>query len=1001
MRKQEAKEKIAKLVEKYEKLVDERKVSSFNEAQTRNEFIEPLFEFLGWDMRNLENQGEVITEENVSKGRVDLSFRLNHIPVMFLEAKALRVDLDEWKWAEQAINYSWNKSVTWAILTDFEGIKVFNAEIPPKSLSRNLFFELKWDEYLDRFDQLWLLSKESFEEKLLAEQAEKWGKLTKRKQVGEKLFEDLTNWRAKLTKDFKKNNNVDEDALDEGVQKVLDRLIFIRTAEDRQIEPNILLSVLREWETAGKKKSVYKKLTDTFKRFDEDYNSKLFASHALEEWEASNKIIEEIIKGLYQTADGYRYDFSAISTDVLGGIYEQYLGYVQGKTQKDSKGKKSKRKSQGIYYTPKYIVEYLIEQTLGEVLKKAKKKDLSNIKILDPACGSGSFLISAYDKMLEAKNKLEMQTGLFDKFEILKNNIYGVDLDEQAIEIARLNLLLRVLSQKIKLPTLSHNIRIGNSLVEGEMEKLEECFGEKWREQKAFNWKQEFEEVFANSKIATVTADISANLKKLKVLEKKRKIKIFQVKIENDTKKIKNKSFPVAVCNYTKINECVLGDDSSDFEDLKRIIGKDKIKDCIHLENHIRNKRDFFVTEDSDFLSKKIALKNKFPKLKIVTPDELNTFFNEVSGFDVVIGNPPYGAELSKIQQEYFKKEFDVGSTDTAILFIKKAFDLLENGGKLGFIVPKAFCFASNWKKIREYIGDNLETIVDCGKVWKEVKLEQVIFIVKKGRKKSHYNSAKVTNGQIKNIGRVDKKDAESFGFFLNGVSNKEIEIAKKIKGKSIMLNDFSTNQRGAILQKYISNKGDKNVIGGAQVQQGGIMGVKGKIDSKNIDSEQAFIKNNSVLVQNIVAHIENPIDHIKITACVPENKNLIIVDTINQITLNKKYNPHFIVSLLHSQLINWYAYRFIFGKAIRTMHFDNSVTSRLPIPEADEKQQAEIAKLAQLMLDLQKELQQVTANTDKHARLKAEIEKLDEKIDQVIYKLYDFTNEEIKIIKK
>jgi len=496
MTKQEAKSQIAKLVEKYKGLVDEKKVKSFNEAQTRNEFIEPLFEFLGWDMRNLENSGEVTTEENVSKGRVDLAFCLNHIPVMFLEAKALRVDLDEWKWAEQAINYSWNKSVTWAILTDFEGIKVFNAEMPPKSLSQNLFFELKWDEYLDRFEQLWLLSKESFEEKRLAEQAEKWGKLIKRKQVGEKLFEDLTNWRALLTKDFKKNNNVDEDALDEGVQKVLDRLIFIRTAEDRKIEPNILLSILREWETAGKKKSIYKILTKTFRRFDDDYNSKLFVSHALEEWKASDKIIEVIIKGLYQTTDGYRYDFSAISTDVLGGIYEQYLGYVQEKVQKGGKDKKSKRKSQGIYYTPKYIVKYLMEQTLGEVLKKAKKKDLPNIKILDPACGSGSFLISAYDKILEAKNKLETQTGLFDKFEILKNNIYGVDLDEQAIEIARLNLLLRVLSQKTKLPTLSHNIRMGNSLIDGTMEKLEPYFDNAWREQKAFVWKQEFSEVF-------------------------------------------------------------------------------------------------------------------------------------------------------------------------------------------------------------------------------------------------------------------------------------------------------------------------------------------------------------------------------------------------------------------------------------------------------------------------------------------------------------------------
>ena len=329
-------------------------------------------------------------------------------------------------------------------------------------------------EYLDRFDQLWLLSKESFEEKRLFEQAEKWGKLTKRKQVGEKLFEDLTTWRTLLTKDLKKNNNsIDVDALDEGVQKILDRLIFIRTAEDRKIEQNILLSLVREWETAGKKHNIFKKLIDGFRWFDNNYNSKLFASHAFENWKVSDKVFEIIIKGLYQTADGYRYDFSAISTDVLGGIYEQYLGYVQGKKGRDER-KNSKRKSQGIYYTPKYIVEYIIEQTLGEVLKKAKVKDIPDIKILDPACGSGSFLISAYDKILEAKNKLDKKTGLFDRFEILKQYL-RCRFDER-VEIAQLNLLLCVFATENKLPTLSHNIRIGNSLVEGDMDKLHENF---------------------------------------------------------------------------------------------------------------------------------------------------------------------------------------------------------------------------------------------------------------------------------------------------------------------------------------------------------------------------------------------------------------------------------------------------------------------------------------------------------------------------------------------
>ena len=142
MTKEEAKQEIKKLVEKYQRLVAAGKVNSYNEAQTRNEFIEPLFECLGWDMRNFNTEGEVTTEENVSGGRVDLAFRLGNIPVMFLEAKAMKVDLDEWKWAEQAINYSWNKSVTWAVLTDFEGIKIFNAEVPPKNIARNLFIEI-------------------------------------------------------------------------------------------------------------------------------------------------------------------------------------------------------------------------------------------------------------------------------------------------------------------------------------------------------------------------------------------------------------------------------------------------------------------------------------------------------------------------------------------------------------------------------------------------------------------------------------------------------------------------------------------------------------------------------------------------------------------------------------------------------------------------------------------------------------------------------------------
>lgn len=483
----DAKSRIGKLVEKYIRLSNENKIKTYNEAQTRNEFIEPLFEALGWDMRNLENSNEVTTEENVSGGRVDLAFRINEIPAFLLEAKAMKVDLDEWKWAEQAINYSWNKSVSWAILTDFEAIKIFNSEIPPKGINENLFIEIKWDEYLTRFDQLWLLSKDSFQAGLLAKEAEKWGKITKRKDVGEKLFEDLTMWRSLLTSNIKKNNRVPDVEIDEGVQKILDRLIFIRTAEDRKIDAIILQPLLREFENSNR--NLFRELAKAFRDFDDNYNSKLFAEHPSEQFTIDNKPLCTVLNGLYQTQDGFRYDFSLISADVLGGIYEQYLSYVLEKSKRNLviTEKEKKKKTQGIFYTPRYVVNYIVKETLGKKLSELKPKDIQRLTLLDPASGSGSFLIAAFDHLLHSLESRTGERSLFSRFEILKDNIFGVDLDVQAVEISQLNLLLKVLTRKEKLPSLSHNIRVGNSLLEaGDLDA------------KPFDYKKEFPEVFGN-----------------------------------------------------------------------------------------------------------------------------------------------------------------------------------------------------------------------------------------------------------------------------------------------------------------------------------------------------------------------------------------------------------------------------------------------------------------------------------------------------------------------
>ena len=878
---EEAKQQIQKLVEKYQRVIETGKIKSYNEAQSRNEFIEPLFEFLGWDMRNLTTDNEVTTEENVSGGRVDLAFRFGNIPVFFLEAKAMKVDLDEWKWAEQAINYSWNKSVTWAVLTDFESIKIFNAEIPPKSISQNLFIELKAQDFINRFDQLWLLSKESFEQKLLDKEAQKWGKLTQRKQVGVKLFEDLMSWRIMLAKDFKKQNNLTDEELDEGVQRILDRLIFIRTAEDRKIEPNVLLGISR-----GGKAGAYKQLVKVFRDFDDGFNSKLFAPHYCEEWKAEDKTISEIINGLYETRDGYRYDFSIISADVLGGMYEQYLGYVQGR--KTEEKQRSKRKSQGIYYTPKYIVEFIIKETLGEVLKKAKPKDVSKIKVLDPACGSGSFLIAAYDKILENLAKQNPQISFFTKSDILRNNVYGVDLDAQAVEIAQLNLLLKVLSQKTKLPTLQHNLRVGNSLIEKGDESL-----------KPFDFNNEFKEVI------------------------------------------------------------------------------------------------------------------------------------EQGGFDVIIGNPPYvfarGGHFDEKTKQYYYENFPLASyqLNTYLLFIDRAFRLLKKGGYFGFIIPNTWLTIDTFSPLRKFLLEetsDLQIINIFDKVFGEANVDTCLLIFNKG-KSSNVKLGEFRDGQLAIVGDFPVSQFKKNNYIINialAKSKDKSAILDKIIDRSKTLDSFSIVKAG--LKAYETGKGKpaqtdtmkNNRVYHSKSKESNDYGkyLEGK-DVKRYGinwggwwlkygeclaapRDEKLFTSPRILVRQIPSPPPHSINAVFTKEYLLNDINSMIIYGFNGI------DPLFALAVLNSKITTfWFVNTFDKFQRKTFPQFKVKELATFPIPNINQAEQEKIAKKAQAMLELQKELQATSANTDKHNSLKREIEKLDREIDKAIYKLYGLNSEDINIIKK
>ena len=272
----------------------------------------------------------------------------------------------------------------------------------------------------------------------------------------------------------------------------------MRFAEDQNIEEYGSLKKFLET-----KEKVYPKLDEFFKKADSKYNSSLFKPEEyISKLKIEDKTLHSIIRGLYYPKCPY--EFSVLPIEILGSIYEKFLGKTIRLTtshQAKVEEKPEVRKAGGVYYTPQYIVDYIVENTVGEKLKEKVPKDIEGLTILDPACGSGSFLVRAYDYLLKwylekytKKQSLNKnikdgkiykvtdgnyRLSILSKQEILKCHIYGVDIDRQAVEVTKLSLLLKLMEgesdqtaagflrfdQVQLLPDLSTNIKCGNSLI--------------------------------------------------------------------------------------------------------------------------------------------------------------------------------------------------------------------------------------------------------------------------------------------------------------------------------------------------------------------------------------------------------------------------------------------------------------------------------------------------------------------------------------------------------
>lgn len=916
-------------------------IKSKNETETRRYYIDKFFEALGWDVSNEKGKREVIHEDIVKvKGKTkfpDYGFYFKGKRVFFVEAKDTKVDIkNDSRPAFQLRSYAWSAKLGVSILTDFEEFAVYDCTVRPKENDRTEAARIKYFTYEDYlkegvFDYIYdLFERENVANGSLDAYSENLCNRKGSETVDVHFLSTLDELRTKLAVVISKlNREMSEKDINYAVQQIIDRIIFLRVAEDRNVENYGLLALANpknknedDFKNYGfnGENSYYENLNYIFDRANEKYNSGLFDEDAIvRNLNIDDKTIKDIIDELYTPKNPYQ--FSVIPVEIIGNAYEQFLGKTIS-IDKNHKAvielKPEVRKAGGVYYTPEYIVDYIVANTVGEAIKGKTPDEIVNIKILDPACGSGSFLLGAYKYLLNyhkeyfLKNKTKKYMGsryeiidesgnlaLWVRKQILINNIFGVDIDSNAVEVAKLSLLLKsfedsfnvneygqgsLLNEKI-LPSLDNNIKCGNSLIGNDFYESQSmlAFDEKTRDKmNCFDWEEEFKSIFKGG------------------------------------------------------------------------------------------------------------------------------------GFDVVIGNPPYGAELSEIERNYLEKKFSLSNTNTAALFLGLLKNFLKDNCRGGYIIPKSFIYASNWESSRDLMIDDLFELVDCGKVWKEVKLEQVITLFEKGLKNDSYITSIREDKEIKRIGNINKNTYKEFGFYLNAVSNDELNIAYKMNVSKKYINDYCINKRGVGCQKYCvedinSNEEYYFVLGGKHINRYYYPNIiKGYVEKKYIVNDNGFIKNNSILVQNIVAHIMNPVPHIKIIAMpssILDNKDkYILVDKVNQLENISSLDTRFILAIINSKLISWYSYRFIFGLAIRTVQFDNPTTSRIPMPVIDLSNSShkevhdKIVVLVDNIIELNKKV-----NTEKNPNslnmINRQILACEKQLDNLIFSIYNLNDEEKKII--
>ena len=847
---------------------------------------------------------------------------------------------------------------------------------------------LEWDLFkldYESFRLLYLcLNKESIFKNLAA--VIKTESVTVEENVTKQLYKEYSGFRKSLFNNITAfNPTIDKLLLFKKTQKLLDRFLFLFFAEDRMlVPPNSVRMILQQWNSL-KDMDAYQPLYNRFKLYFGylntghkgklhdifAYNGGLFAADEV----LDNIIIDDTI--LYNaTISLSNYDYnSEVDVNILGHIFEHSLTEIEELeneiTNKEGViSKNTKRKKDGVFYTPKYITKYIVENTVGTLCKNKKaafniedadyhplqkKKTLKillsnlhsyrdwllQITIIDPACGSGAFLNQALEFLI-AEHKLisELEANItgssivFDvENSILENNLFGVDINEESVEIAKLSLWLRTARKGRKLNSLNNNIKCGNSLIDDVA-----VAGDK-----AFIWEKEFPQIFGEY-IEPVSNESS-------------KQKVF----------IKNAETENAPYTFTPYSE----DENTNYP-------KEKIT----------NRDDAIVNTDVNILTEPAAEYYTAKKIK--------------RGFDVVIGNPPY-VDMRSIDIEhikYFKKAY-VSAGDRINLFglfVEHSITIMKDVGYYGMIIHRNLIRSNEYEKCRELVLKNSDIISILSfknGVFEGVTGEMTILNFKKTKSRNENNEIEVFNFE-KNVDEQISKSiikqkvfssclGKRFNVYLNKAKS---DVLIKISNEIILLGSISNTLQGIIAgdeKKFISNtkKSEeyKPIVRGRDINRYSsfipyeyiyyIDGTKVLVRSRKREN---FEVENKILTQHVSGGIYAYLD----------NAGLYYMQTINgTIITDKNYNYKFILSLLNSKLMNFY-YDNIFniGAEFTTAVAIENI-DLLPIRILKLNLQQPFIEKADLMLSKNKELQQATNQFIKSLSAKFETLNINTKLNK------------------